>query len=203
MRRYQDLHHRQLRVGVNGNTGVFYLHPKLEYSNGDQGDSFNPAYSSADLEVGFPGRYLRPGANTITLQLVEEAEEAVPDAGINYDAIELDSVAPKADSQPISADLVPTVFFQHLNGKLAEAVDAFIRYDAPVKPGSSVNLTIGNSHYRADIRGGHDFGEERIQFLVSEFAPQALREPHPLSRPPCPVGRLAWASAHFLMLYRG
>lgn len=162
-----------LRVGVNGNTGVFYLHPKLEYSNGDQGDSFNPAYSSADLEVGFPGRYLRPGANTITLQLVEEAEEAVPDAGINYDAIELDSVAPKADSQPISADLVPTVFFQHLNGKLAEAVDAFIRYDAPVKPGSSVNLTIGNSHYRADIRGGHDFGEERIQFLVSEFAPQA------------------------------
>jgi hypothetical protein len=27
-----------------------------------------------------------------------------------------------------------------------------------------------------------------------------LRGPHPLSRPPCPVGRLAWASAHFLML---
>ena len=25
-------------------------------------------------------------------------------------------------------------------------------------------------------------------------------EPHPLARPPCPVGRLAWASAHFLML---
>jgi hypothetical protein len=162
-----------LKVGINGNNGVFYLHPILDYSNGDQVDSFYPASSSADVEFGFPGSYLRIGANTITLQVIEEAEAAVPDAGVNYDAIELDSASRKADLQSVSAELVPTIFFQQRNGALAEAVDAFIRYSKPVKPGSSVDLTIGNKHYHSDVRSGHDFGEEKVQFQVSEFEPQA------------------------------
>ena len=162
-----------LRVGINGKTGVFYLHPKLDYSNGDQGDSFYPAYSSADVVFNFPGNYLRAGENKITLQLIEEAEEEVPDAGINYDAIELDSVPRQAESQSISAELVPTIFFQQRNGALEEAVEAFIRSSKPVKPGGSVDLTIGNKRYHATMQGGHDFGEEKIEFLVAEFEPQA------------------------------
>jgi hypothetical protein len=161
-----------LNVGINGKNGIFYLHPKLDYSNGDQGDSFYPAYSSADVEFVFPGSYLRSGENTITLQVIEEAEAAVPDASVNYDAIELDSAPPKTDPQSVSAELVPTIFFQQRNGAVEEVVEAFIRSSKAVKPGSSADLTIGNKHYRSDVRGGHDFGEEKIQFLVTEFEPQ-------------------------------
>lgn len=161
-----------LRVGINGKRGVFYLHPKLDYSNGDQGDSFYPAYSSADVAFSFPGSYLRAGENTITLQLIEEAEDEVPDAGINYDAIELDIAPRRAASQAVSAELFPTIFFRKQNGTLEEAVDAFIRYSKPMKPGGSVDLSMTNKHYHANVRGGNDFGEEKIEFLVGEFEPQ-------------------------------
>jgi len=161
-----------LKIGIDGKQGLFYLHPKLDYSNGDQWDSFDPAFSSADLEFSFPGSYLHTGANSITLQAVENEEEAVPDAGITYDAIELDSVPrDKTLSQP-SAQLVPTIFFQRQNGVLQERVDAFIRFGDNIPAGSNAELTIGNRKYRRDLRGGHDFGEEKAEFLVPEFAPK-------------------------------
>ena len=54
-----------LKVDINGKSGMFYLHPKLDYSSGDVQDSFNPAFSAADVEFTFPGGYLHAGANTI------------------------------------------------------------------------------------------------------------------------------------------
>ena len=162
-----------LRVGINGKTGMFYLHPKLDYSGGDLQDSFNPAYSSADVEFNFPGNYLHTGANTITLQPVEEAEEAVPDAGINYDAIELAIAGPKSDAAPQLAQLVPTVFFQKDGEELKECVEAYIPYGQHAATGGSADLTIAGNHYHRDLRGGNDFGEEKIQFQVSEFASQS------------------------------
>jgi len=53
------------RVDINGKHGIFYLHPKLDYSNGDQWDSFYAAYSHADVEATIPRSYLRQGENTI------------------------------------------------------------------------------------------------------------------------------------------
>ena len=38
----------------------------------------------------FPGSLLHQGANTITLQAILEEEKLVPDAGLTYDAVELD-----------------------------------------------------------------------------------------------------------------
>lgn len=162
-----------LKVDINGKSGVLYLHPKLDYSSGDQNDSFNPAYSAADVEFTFPGSYLHAGANTIALQPVEEADEAVPDAGINYDAIELASAGPKSDTAEQPAQVVPTVFFEKDGGELKECVEAYIRYGKHAAAGGSADLTIAGKRYHKDLRGGHDFGEEKIQFLVSEFAPQS------------------------------
>lgn len=79
-----------IRIGINGKYGMLYLHPRLDYSNGDQGDSFYPAFSHADVEFEFPGSYLKSGMNTITLQAIEDASKAVPEVGLTYDAIELD-----------------------------------------------------------------------------------------------------------------
>ncbi|MHB1744820.1 MAG: polysaccharide lyase family protein, partial [Acidobacteriaceae bacterium] len=85
-----------LRVVINGKSGTFYLQPKLDTENGDQGNAFDAAYSHADVEFDFPGAYLHRGANTITLQAVEKVPASLPnaalpaDASFTYDAIELD-----------------------------------------------------------------------------------------------------------------
>jgi len=161
-----------LRVEINGKAGVFYLHPKLDYSNGDQGDSFYPAYSSADVEFDFPGSFLHRGVNKIALQVIEEAEEAVPEAGLNYDAIELQSVPRGAGSNAFSMQLEPTVFYHQRDGALFEDIDAFIRSSRPIKPGAKASLTLAGNTYHAALRGGSDFGEERASFQVPEFKPK-------------------------------
>jgi hypothetical protein len=161
-----------LKVNINGKTGMFYLHPKLDNSSGDEWDSFDPSYSSADVEFTFPGSYLRRGDNTIALQPVEEAEEAVPDAGINYDAVELAGADSKPESRLESTQIAPTIFFEQNGGELKEEVDAFFRYGNRMAPGGSAEMTVAGKRYHCDLRGGHDFGEEKVQFLVSEFAPQ-------------------------------
>ena len=163
-----------LRVDIDGKVGIFYLHPKLDYSNGDPGSSsFNPVYSAADIEFTFPGSYLHKGPNKIAFQVVEEAEEAVPEAALNYDAIGLDSLPRNAVTQVSSAQLEPTVFYQRRNGELLESVEAFIRHSGRLEPGSKADLAIAHSSYHAELHGGNDFGEEKVQFLVHEFQPQS------------------------------
>src|SRR5579883_1082093 len=116
-----------LRIGINGKQGIFYLHPRLDYSNGDQWDSFDPAYSAADVEFTFSGKHLHSGTNTITFEVVEQASEKVPDARLNYDAIELDSIRGEARDSTPAVQLMPTVFFRREDGNLREEVDEFIR----------------------------------------------------------------------------
>ncbi len=160
-----------LKVAINDKAGMFYLHPRLDYSNGDQWDSFAPAYSSADVDFVFPGSYLRAGVNTITLEVIEQAAEAVPEAGLNYDAIELDSVPQKAASEAASVQLVPTIFFQQQNGELLESVGAFIRHSRRLEAGGKAELTVAQRNYRVELHGGYDFGDEKAEFLVHEFDP--------------------------------
>lgn len=158
-----------LRIGINGREGVFYLHPKLDYSNGDQGDSFDPAYSAADLMVTFPGSFLKRGANSITLQPVEEADEAVPGAELNYDAIELDRLPGSAAAPALDARLEATIFYKQQKDGLKECVAAYVRYGRKTAPGSA-DLSIGDQHLKLALHGG-SFGEEKLEFLASEFAP--------------------------------
>jgi hypothetical protein len=115
---------------------------------------------------------LHKGSNQITLEVIEEAEEAVPDAGVNYDAIELDSVAHDTAADVFSPQLVPTIFFQQQDGGLVESVEAFIPCSAGTEPGSEIELTIAQRSYRAAPHGGCDFGEEKVEFLVSKFQPR-------------------------------
>lgn len=156
-----------LQVTINGKHGLFYPHPKLDYSNGDQTDSFYPAYSQADIEFSIPAGFLQQGKNTITLQAIEEADEKVPDAALTYDAIELSRGS--ADTSSATAQMLPTVFFQHQDGELREMVDAFIRFGEPAKAGTPAELTINGKKYNKTLRGNQDFGEEKLEFAVSEF----------------------------------
>lgn len=157
-----------LRVDIDGRAGLFYLHPTLDLSGGDVWDSFNPAYSAADIEFDFPGAWLRPGMNSISLQPVEEAETVIPDAGLNYDAIGLDPLNHQAPRQ-LTAQIDPTIYFQNYDG-LKEEVDVFLRYQQTARTGRA-ELVIGTHRYTMDIHGMGAFGDEKIAFLVSEFAP--------------------------------
>jgi len=162
-----------LRVDVNGRHGMLYLHPKLDYSNGDQGDSFYPASSYAESALELPASYLKAGENTITFQAVEEASEAVPEASLTYDAIEVDHVTGPSDRDAFAALIVPTVFFHEEGGDIKEVVEVYLRSAKSFEAATGVDLTLDGNAYHQVIQGSRDFGEEKLAFLVSEFPKNA------------------------------
>ncbi len=162
-----------LRIDINGRHGLLYLHPKLDYSNGDQGDSFYPAFSHAETTFEFPAGYLKQGGNAITFQAVEQAEQAVPDASLTYDAIELDQVTGAGNPNASSAQIVPTIFFRNDAGSTKELVDVFLSSAKPFESGSGVELKIGDKIYRQTVQSKEDLGEQKLSFLVSEFPKDA------------------------------
>lgn len=167
-----------LRIDINGKHGKFYLRPRLDYHDGDQRDLFNPTYSHADVVFDFPGSYLHSGTNTVTLQAVEEANKALPDAelppdaALTYDAIELDRSAGSFHSRASSAQIFPTIFYQNLQGQIDEMVDVILSYSKRAAPDSRVDLTIAGKRYHQAIQGDQDFGEQKFEFAVPEFPAQ-------------------------------
>lgn len=157
-----------LQVSINGKLGRFYPQPRLDLNMGDEVAAFDPEYSHADVTFDFPGSYLRQGSNTITLQAIEEAAQAVPDASLTYDAIELDSAAGATPSAFASPLVVPTVFYRKSNGRLTEDVDAFVPVDGPVQAGN-VQLTLNGNTYRQPLVNSRDFGQAKVEFAVAEF----------------------------------
>ncbi|MHB1959605.1 MAG: polysaccharide lyase family protein [Acidobacteriaceae bacterium] len=155
-----------LRVTINGKHGTFYLQPKLDSNMGD----IISIYDYDDVAFTFPGSYLHSGANTITLQAIEDI--AVPDAHLRYDAIELDRAAEGFSSWAFSAQFIPTIFYRQRQGQLNEMVDVFIRYGERVQSGSRVEIVIAGKHYHQALQGGQDFGEEKLTFAVPEFPAQ-------------------------------
>src|SRR5260370_1968028 len=75
-----------MRVGINGRTGLFYLHPKLDYAMGDVTAAFDPAYSRAEVTFDFPGSWLQSGRNQVTMQAGATGGEGGPGDGMDYDA---------------------------------------------------------------------------------------------------------------------
>lgn len=155
-----------LRVGINGRKGLFFLHPKLDYNMGDMVAAFYPAYARADVELSFPGSWLKGGENTISLQAAPVSEKGVPDAGFEYDAIELQH----ADALPaaVSAHAEPTIFFQKKDSSTEERVDVFVRLNERPRSGR-VDLSLAGRTFAQPLHEDHDFGEERVSFNVPEF----------------------------------
>jgi len=158
-----------LRIAINGKYGIFDLQPNLDMENGDQGDSFNPVYSHADVVFNFPGSYLHPGRNTITLQAILEAGHGVPGSGLTYDAIELDRNMEGVPSRAPLAQILPTIFYQQRQGQLHEIVDVHIRHEKRINPGNRVELLLAGKHYRQQFPYTEDFGDETLEFPVPEF----------------------------------
>ncbi len=156
-----------LAITVNGHRGRFVLHPKLDDSMGDTMDAFFPAYSRAEVLCDIPGSWLHKGRNEVTLQPVSSSEQGVPDAGLNYDAIQLDtSTQPPA----VTAHAEPTIFYQNSTGALKERVDVYVRYAQPVHS-NRVVLQLAGETFEGHLDPEQEFGEERVRFLVPKFSP--------------------------------
>jgi alpha-mannosidase len=156
-----------LRVGINGRLGMFYLHPRLDYNMGDMVAAFYPTYARADVEVDFPGSWLKTGINSISFQAVPAGDKIVPDAGFEYDAVELQQANPVPTI--ISAHAEPTIFFQKHDASTDERVDVFVRYGQRPRSGR-VQLAIAGHTFSEPLRADQEFGEERIPFQIPQFA---------------------------------
>lgn len=155
-------------VNINGHFGTFYLDPKLD---GSQGGWF-PALSRAEVEFEFPRTYLKSeGANTISLSAVATSEKQVPDAGFNYDAVELKSASQsRFEKGAATVTVNPTIFYKE-EGGLKEVVNARVRYREPLKSGT-VELTMNGKHYAQPLHQDHEFGEQNYSFLLPSFGAQ-------------------------------
>src|SRR5579875_1284609 len=168
-----------LDVSINGHTGRFYQHPKLDYSNGDTVGAFFPEYSADTITFEFPAGFLVQGTNHIVLTAVDEPTpgdqptvDGTPtgDSGIVYDAIELDrQPGGRFNSGRIEASIEPTIFYRLKDGRMREMVDAYVRCNRQLRRGS-VRLQLGKNTFRQDLPTDRAFGEYRTEFAVPEFA---------------------------------
>ncbi|HZY61555.1 MAG TPA: polysaccharide lyase family protein, partial [Edaphobacter sp.] len=153
-----------VRIGINGRHGMFYLRPELIYANERQ----NPSFSHAEIEFTFPGNTLHSGTNTITLQAVEDATKAVPGTELTYDAIELDRSDQTAPTP--SAEMYPTIFYQRKANHLYELVDVVLHDAMAIKSADSVDIEVAGRHYRNRVAEAQDFGETKFEVPIAEFA---------------------------------
>jgi alpha-mannosidase len=165
-----------LRVTLNERTGTFYPEPQLDSRLGDVVGAHDTVYSNADISFAFPGSFLHQGPNTVTFQAVEEADEAVPDAGFTYDAIELDDIGAGSADLKSSTRIKPTVFFTKHGSGFSELVEVTIHTAQRLRPENSVALVLGGKKYEKQIGISQDFGEATVLFEVEEFPPQSLAQ---------------------------
>jgi hypothetical protein len=158
-----------LQVDVNGKRGVFYLQPKVSYYLGDQRSIFDPHYSMATLEIALPPDYLRQGSNRLILTCLDNPPEEGAVSGLHYDALSLSNDEGRQFSGiPVSARVTPTVFYRQRAGKLAEVVEATVRFQGQV-PAGKATLEVNGQRYTAAFPRGNDFGETRVEFEAAEW----------------------------------
>ncbi len=171
-------------VSVNGHSGVFYLHPRLSYYPGDFSYAFDPHEADGDLQVEIPPSFLKRGDNVVTVNCVDdppEPENQESSSGLTYDALSLvQDTSAQFVAGRMKAEVMPTIFFKQTSVGLTEVVDAFIRSNESLASGEA-ELEIQGKHYRASLKGGHEFGEEWISFEIPAWegtVPGKLRLPH-------------------------
>lgn len=150
-----------MQVEINGHKGIFYVRSKPLYTA-----------NNALLTIELPTKYMAKGENRLVLSPVNmqpaNAGSGTPFESMRYDFIGMTNDPDATYSQDVRADVVPTVFYQQKEGGLVEFVDAYLRFGQKNPAGHAV-LTLNGKSYSAEIAARTDFGEERVEFEVSEW----------------------------------
>ncbi len=172
-----------VQVDVNGHRGWFHQ-PLETYREGNSEGAILPQYSIGTMTVDVPRAFLRAGRNEIALTAVtDELSTAMPGgdttdhAVLTYDAVEL--VHTRATNERgagvasgiTGARATPTVFYRREGGRLSEIVSVLVSWRGLV-PQGTVTLTLPSGWTRTQTLApqGREFGEQRLEFSVPEFA---------------------------------
>jgi hypothetical protein len=161
----------RLQVAINGHRALYFQHPVLDYTRGDDEGFYMPNYSVDTISAELPPKFLRQGSNELVLTAIDDlpARDDVTDSGIYYDALELEQNAQaKYLPSELAADAQPTIFFVRKDNGLEELVDVYVRHSFP-SPGGEAVLSLGDAKYTAKLEPGWDFGEQMVEFAVPEF----------------------------------
>jgi hypothetical protein len=92
------------------------------------------------------------------------------DAAISYDAVALENDPNARETGGITGvEIKPTVFYKSQARQLGEVISVTVTWKA-LSPQGTVALSAGQSHQTQPFAPGHEFGEQRLEFLVPEFA---------------------------------
>jgi alpha-mannosidase len=170
-----------LQLDVNGHSGYFYFHPKLDFRAGDWEGTFVPQTSTDEKTISIPAAWLRKGENTFILTAMDDP--AIPQmslgaiapghTGLIYDALELaQDDAEQYDPTAFSAQIEPTIFYRETGTAMAELVDVFISASTLPSTGS-VELRIAGHSFSKAFSTRNEFGEVRLEFEVPEWTGSA------------------------------
>jgi alpha-mannosidase len=165
-----------VQVEVNGHRGWFYQR-LADYREGNREASIFPQYAIGTLAVEIPADFLRRGVNEISLlALTDPVSTALPggevteDALLNYDALALDNAPGAQPATGIaSAEATPTVFYKREEGRLNEIVSVLVRWTR-LSPQGSITLSLPGWSRTQSFVSDREFGEQRVEFIVPEFA---------------------------------
>lgn len=168
-----------LKLQINGHVGLFYFHPKLDYSAGDWEGTFVPQTSTDSKIIAIPAEWMKRGANELILTALDDPDEkqntlgaiAPGHTGIVYDALEL-TQAPSEHYDPTSfaAVVEPTIFYQNqTKDTLNEIVYVFTAF-GHIPSNGKLELSIGDKTLTQMVKQSEEFGEQKFEFLVPEWA---------------------------------
>lgn len=155
-----------LLVEINGHKGLYYFDRKISYYAGDDGVD-SPIYGGDEVEIRIPARFFLKGQNKLVLTAVEDSENREAGAMLLYDALRL-TQGPAQQPKPTAA-VKPTVFYKQLQDQMYEVTTVTVTLAEKLHAGD-VDLLIGGKHYRSALAATNEFGQQRFQYEVPEFA---------------------------------
>ncbi len=170
-----------LNLDVNGHSGYFYFHPKLDFRAGDWEGTFVPQTSADEKTISIPAAWLRKGENAFILTAMDYPATsqmslgaiAPGHTGLIYDALEfVQDDGKQYDSRAFSAQIEPTIFYRETGTGVLELVEVFISASTLSSTGSAELRVAGHSFSRA-FSTKNEFGEVRLDFEVPEWSGSA------------------------------
>lgn len=166
-----------IQLDVNGHRGWFHQRFESDYREGNKEAAILPQYAVGVVRAEMPAEFLRRGANEIAIvALTDSLSTALPggdstaDAVLTYDALELTNAPAAQTAAGISgAEATPTVFYRREGGRVAETVSVRVRWNR-VAPRGEVTLSLPGWRSAQPFSSEREFGDERLEFLVPEFA---------------------------------
>ncbi|HLX82261.1 MAG TPA: polysaccharide lyase family protein [Terriglobales bacterium] len=170
-----------LKLDVNGHSGYFYFHPKLDFRAGDWEGTFVPQTSIDEKTISIPAVWLRKGENAFILTAMDDPATAQTSlgaiapghSGLIYDALEfVQNKAEQYNVNAFTAQIEPTIFYRETETGMAEVVDVFVSA-ATLPKKDSVELQVDGHSFSKPVAATksptNEFGEVRLAFDVPEW----------------------------------